>query len=184
MKRKALMARLDLADKITEIASSKGTLYDYLNDILQQAIRAEDLGLSLKSVLDDMWLIKKARDAGFTVIPEKIIYDLTEQAYIKKKKEKVENLWYETGKWYGQYFETLNQLQRSIGMYFWDITEFKTYKEEDGVTVISLSSKFSYVYTKLFSKFLEGALNVQGYSLKESEISKGIIKLHFCEVEG
>jgi len=184
MKRKLLAARLDLADKISEIASRRGTLYDYVNDVLEQAIRAEGLGLTIKDVLDDMWLIKMARDAGFIMAPEKIIYDLTESAYKRVSKEKMVNIWFETGQWYGRYYDSPAKFANAVRKYFWDISEFKVSQEGKFVDLTCLSSKFSAVYTELFSKFLEGALISLGYNLEKSEVSKGIISMRFVMSKG
>jgi hypothetical protein len=181
MKRKMLAARLDLADKISTIAARRGTLYVYVNDILEQAIRAEDLGLTLKDILDDRWMINAARDAGFIVIPAKIIYDLNETAYKRVGKEKMTSLWYETGQWYGHYYEDLKKFETAIKRYFWDVSEFKISEENKNVNITCLSSKFSEAYTELFSKFLEGALNAFGYTLNQGEVSKGIINLRFVK---
>jgi len=181
MKRKVLWVRLDLADKISMISARKGTLYDYVNDILEQAIRAEELGLTFKDVLDDRWMIKTARDAGFIVIPEKIVYDLAEVSYKRVGKEKMAGLWYETGQWYGHYYDDLKKLETAVKRYFWDVSEFKVSDEGSNVVLVCLSSKFSATYTELFSKFLEGALNALGYSLIQSEVSKGIINLKFVK---
>jgi len=183
-KRKSLMARVDLADKVLEIASRRGTLYDYVNDVLEQAVRAEGLGLQLKEVLDDRWVIKSARDAGFTVVPEKIIYDLIKDAYEKLGKRKMIGLWYETGQWYGKYYEDLAKFEGSVRRFFWDISEFKISMENEHVTLTCLSSKFSETYTELFGKFLEGALNALGYIIDEGEVSKGIISLRFVKSKG
>jgi len=183
-KRKSLMARVDLADKVLEIASRRGTLYDYVNDVLEQAVRAESLGVTLKEVLDDRWVIEWARDAGFTVIPEKIVYDLTEDAYRKFGKRKMTDLWYETGQWYGKYYEDLGKFGGSVRRFFWDISEFKISGEDEHLTLTCLSSKFSEIYTELFGKFLEGALNALGYSIDEGEVSKGIISLRFVKSKG
>ena len=184
LKRKMLAARLDLADRISEIASRRGTLFDYLNDILDQAIRAESLGLTLNEVLDDRWLIKTARDAGFTFVPEKIVNDLIENAYEELGKRKMTSLWYETGQWYGRYYEDLGRLEASVRRFFWDISEFKMSKEDENISLICLSSKFSETHTELFSKFLEGAFNALGYGLDESDVSKGIISLRFVKSKG
>ncbi len=181
MKRKMLAARLDLADKIMDIAAHKGTLYDYVNDILEQAIRAEDLGLSFKDVLDDRWMIKTARDAGFIVIPEKIAYDLTEISYKRVGREKMSAIWYETGQWYGHYYGDLRKLETAVKRYFWDVSRFNVSEEGTNVALSCLSSKFSTTYTELFSKFLEGAMNALGCSLSQSEVSKGIINLKFVK---
>ena len=179
-----LAARLDLANKISEIAARRGTLYDYVNYVLEQAIRAEALGLTLKEVLDDLWLIKNAKDAGFTVIPEKIIYDLTENACKRVGKREMTGLWYETGQWYGRYYDDLSKFESSVKKFFWDLSEFKISVKDEHLVLTCLSSKFSEAYTKLFSKFLEGALNTLGYDLDESEASKGIMSLKFVKSKG
>ncbi len=179
-----LAARVDLADKISEIAARRGTLYDYVNDVLDQAIRAEALGLPLKEIVDDRWLIKTVREAGFTIVPEKIVYDLIENAYQKLGKRKMMSLWYETGQWYGRYYEDLRKFDDSVRRFFWDVSEFKISKEEKNVNLTCLSSKFSEAYTELFSKFLEGAFNALGYDLDESDVSKGIINLKFLKSKG
>jgi len=184
VKRKLLAARVDLADKISEIASRKGTLYDYVNDVLEQAIRAEELGVTLKKVLDDRWLIKSARDAGFIMVPEKIFYDLTEDACKNIGKERLRKLWYETGEWYGKYYDDLDRFVDAVRKYFWDVLELTLSEEGEIVSLTCLSSKFSEVYTELFSNFLEGALDALEYSLEESEVSKGIIRMRFVKSKG
>jgi hypothetical protein len=90
-------------------------------------------------------------------------------------------LWYETGQWYGHYYDDLKKLETAVKRYFWDVSEFKISNEGSNVVLACLSSKFSATYTELFSKFLEGALNALGYSLIQSEVSKGIINLKFVK---
>jgi hypothetical protein len=181
MKRKVLWVRLDLADKISMISARRGTLYDYVNDIFEQAIRAEELGLTFKDVLDDRWMIKTARDAGFIVVPEKIVYDLAEVSKKRVGKEKMTALWYETGQWYGHYYEELKKFETAVKRYFWDISEFKISEDGKNAVLTCLSSKFSATYTEIFSKFFEGALNALGYGLIQSEVSRGIINLKFLK---
>ncbi len=182
MKRKMLAARLDLADKISEISYKKGTLYEYVNEVLEQAIRADEMGLTLKALVDDKWMIKAARDACFTMFPEKIIYELAETAYNQVGKEKTSAIWYETGQWYGHYYGNLKMFEESIKRCFWDVSEFKVFEEKGNVFLTCLSSKFSASYTELFSKFLEGALNSLGYNLSQGEVLKGIINLRFTKL--
>jgi len=179
-----LAARVDLADRISEIASRRGTLYDYVNSILEQAVRAESMGLTLEEVLDDRWVIKDARDAGFAVVPEKVFYELTEDAYEKLGKRKMTSLWYEAGQWYGRYYEDLGRFEGAVRRYFWDLSELKISKGDEHLALTCLSSKFSEAYTELFSKFLEGSLNALGYSLDQGEVSKGIISLRFVKSKG
>ncbi|MCS7120625.1 MAG: hypothetical protein RMJ07_00570 [Nitrososphaerota archaeon] len=177
--RKLLAARLSLANKISEIAARRGTLYDYVNDVLEQAVRADNLGLSLKELLDDRWLMKEAKDAGLTVFPQSILYKLVERAYGEVGEEWMEKLWYETGQWYGRYFEDLSAFQSAVKKFFWDVSEFKIAENEQSMHLTCLSSRFSDAYTRLFSRFIDGVLNALGYTVTESDVTKGIINMKF-----
>lgn len=181
MKRKMLAARIDLADKISEIASKSGTLFDYLNDVLEQAIRADELKVQLKDILDDIWVVKKAKDARFLLVPENIFHELVHQSYKGKSKKNSIKLWYETGKWYGKYYDNLEEFEGSVRRNFWDISEFSVSKKE--LKIICLSSKFTETHTVLFKAFLEGALDSLGYLVEEDEVAKGLLLLKMKNLE-
>ena len=62
-KRKMLAAEEDLANKVAELAEKRGlTVYQTVNDILEQAIRAEEQGLNLKEVVDRRGDMERARE--------------------------------------------------------------------------------------------------------------------------
>jgi len=184
LKRKVFMVRADLAESISELASRRGTLFDFVNDVLEQALRAESMGLTLGEALDEMWTLKAAKESGFTFVPEKLMYDLVERAHKRLGEKAMEDLWFEAGQWYGRYYEDLEAFTKHIRGFFWDISELKASKEGKTLSLTCLCSKFSEAYTRLFGKFLEGALNVFGYELEQSDISKGIINLNCKESKG
>ncbi|MGQ9680058.1 MAG: hypothetical protein ACUVV4_04765 [Candidatus Bathyarchaeia archaeon] len=184
MQRKMLAARADLADKVYEIAMRKGTLYDFVNDILEQAVRADAMGLTLREVVDERWILKDARDAGFIVFPERLVYGLIEKA-CKTPKRELQSLWYETGEWYGKYFADPKRFGEVMSRLLWDASEFRISKEDkDALRLTCLSSKFSESHTDLFGKFLEGAFNALGYEKESGEFFKGIINLRFKKKGG
>jgi len=179
MQRKMLAARADLADKVSEIAMRKGTLYDFVNDILEQAVRADSMGLTLREVVDERWILRDAKDAGFIVFPERLVYGLIEKACKTPKKE-LQGLWYETGEWYGKYFADPKKFGDVMRRLLWDASEFKIAREDkEALRLTCLSSKFSEAHTELFSRFLEGAFNALGYEKESGEVLKGIIDLKF-----
>jgi len=185
LKRKMLAARSDLADRVSEIAVRRGTLYDYVNDILEQAIRADSMGLNLSEVLDDMWVLKAARGAGFTFVSQKLLYDLVEKAYKRLGKKEMQDLWYETGQWYGRYYSDLDKFEDMTKKLLTEISDLKILKDdEDRLSLTCLSSKFTEGYTELFSKFLEGVLDALGYAKDGGEVSKGMISLRFRKSKG
>ncbi len=178
VKRKMLAAREDLADKISEIAKRKGTLYDFINETLQEVIRADALGLSLREIIDERGIIKMAKDSGFIFVPERLWYDLIEMAHQHLGRE-LENLWYENGRWYGRYYGDIEVLKKNLKRIIWDISELDIYSEGDMLIVKCISSKYSRACSMLFGKFLEGAMNSLGYSLVEGDISRSVINLKF-----
>jgi len=185
LKRKMLAARSDLADRISEIAVRRGTLYDYVNDILEQAIRADSMGLNLSEVLDDMWVLKAARGAGLTFVSEKLLYDLVEKAYRRLGKKELQDLWYETGQWYGRYYSDLDKFEETTKKLLTEISDLKISKDDkDRLSLTCLSSKFTEAYTELFSKFLEGVLDALGYVKDGGEVAKGMINLRFRKLKG
>jgi len=184
LKRKMLAAREDLVDKISEIARERGTLYDYINETLQEAIRANSLGFSLKEIIDERWIIEVAKDSGFTPIPERLWFDLIERAHQRLGKRWMEKLWYETGQWYGRYYGDLNKFKDVIKNLMWDISEFEVSSTDGNLIVRCISSKFSHSYSELFSSFLEGVLNALGYDFVGGDVLKGVINLKFKELKG
>ena len=179
-----LAVRADLADKIYEIAMRRGTLFDYVNDLLEQAIRAESTGLTLREILEETWIIKDAKEAGFMIFPQKLVYELIEKANKGSRKD-LQSQWYEAGQWYGKYFENPKKFEVALKRLLWDISEFKMVKEGEEILLMTcLSSKFSEAYTELLSKFLEGAFSSFGYELEGGEVLKGIINLRFKRAKG
>ena len=183
-KRKMLAAREDLADKISEIALRKGTLYDYLNETLEEAIRADSLGLSLKEAIEERGIVKVGRDSGFTFVPERLWFDICEKAYERLGVRWLTSLWYETGQWYGRYYGDLDKFKDAMNKLMWDLSEFEVSSKDRNLLVRCISPKFSESYSVLFGRFLEGALNALGYEFVDGDILKGVLNLRFKESKG
>ena len=177
-----LAAEEDVANKVAELAAKKGlTVYQTVNDILEQALRAEETGLNLKEVVDRSDSMRKAHDLGLTFTVEHLYYQVVDAAY-KNDKGAITDLYRDMGFWYGKYFKTRgNDPLKALN----EALEFLTYgsqlKIEKGsdedLRVNCISEKYSVGYTKAFSVFLESAYSVLGYKITESEVSRGIIKL-------
>src|SRR4030042_622856 len=83
-RRKMLAARDDLADALGKIAAKRGfTLFGMVNDLLDLAIKVDSMGISLKETVDAYELAKEVRDASFTLVLERLLYDTAEIAYEK-----------------------------------------------------------------------------------------------------
>ncbi|MEM2434678.1 MAG: hypothetical protein QXU55_07245 [Candidatus Bathyarchaeia archaeon] len=179
-KRKLLAAREDLAEKIAEIASRrKWTLYELVNEVLEEAIKADSIGVSLREVVDERGVLKDARDSGFLLVPARLWYDLIDKAYTCLDEEWMRSLWYECGQWYGKYYGDLERFSGAVKRIFWDLSEFDLSMEGDSLVVRCIILNLQYPYADLLSKFIEGALSVFGYERLDGEVSRGVINLKF-----
>lgn len=182
-KRKMLAAREDLVNKISEVANNKGfTLFGTINDVLELAIRAENIGVSLNEAVAESELIKAAKDASFTLVLENLWYEIVELAYEKAKK-KAFKIWFEAGVWMAKRYgtrgikDTFAALERDLKAFTWNASEFNIEKMRNTVSIRVLSPRFSESYTVLFNRFLEGILETYGYTTTYKAIGRGNIRL-------
>lgn len=184
VKRKMLAAREDLARKMVEIAGPRRSLYDFVNEVLRQVVRANDMGLTLKDVVDECGALETARKAGFTLVAKRLWRDIVDWAFAKGKRWMIRK-WYDTGEWYAKFYsakepeDPLKAFERNLRTLMWDVSEFNVTKNDSDIIVRCLCAKFSPAYTELFSAFLEGTFNALGYECVEKGMSKGIIRLIF-----
>ena len=190
VKRKTLMAREDLANRLGEIAKQHGhTLFNYVNDILELAVQAEEKGINLRRVFEDSHMLKSAREAGFILGLENLWYDISELAYEKARDEAIKR-WYEAGVWLAKRYATagtekpFEAFKRSLEAYTWNVPELKIIEEENNVSIRMISPRFTESYTILYSAFLEGALKTLGYEISEKEVSTGMIRLKAVRKKG
>lgn len=183
-RRRLLAAREDLAEKIAEIAGrKKWTLYEFVNEILEEAIRADSMGVSLRELIDERGVLKDAKDSGFLLVPARLWYDLVDKAYAKLDGEWMGELWYECGQWYGKYYGDLNRLCNIFRRLFWDLSEIDASFEGRNFNIRCILLNLSLSYASLFSRFIEGALDSLGYKLLSKDVSKGAISLRFVRKE-
>ena len=178
IQRKLLAARLDLADKISELALRKGTLYDYINDILEQTIKIESMGLSLKEIYDEMSIFASAKNVGFVLLPEALVIGLTSKAF-KNDDGSLKQLFYENGQWYGKYYGDVTVFSDIMKKYLWSASEFDVKKSGKNKILTCLGTSFSDEYLQLLGQFFEGAMESLGYEAKSKEVDRGILRIHF-----
>lgn len=182
-RRKMLAARDDLADKVSEISTSKGfTLFQMLNNMLELSIKAHGIGTSLEETYDTYLTMKAVKEASFTLILENLLYETAEIAFTKAK-EKTSKIWFEAGVWVAQQYITRDiadpfaKIGKDLKAFGWNIPEFSMEKTKNNVSVRVLSPRFSEVYSHLFATFLEGIVTSFGYSISHKEVGKGNIRI-------
>ena len=182
-RRKMLAARDDLADAVGKIAQKRGfTLFSMVNDLLELAIKADGMGISLKETVDAYALAKEVRDASFTLVLESLLYETAELAYGKANARTLET-WFNAGVWIGQRYvargskDPLAEYERELRVFGWNIPSISMERSDQNISIRILSPRFSEPYTILFNRYLEGVLEGCGYEVTFREVGKGNIRL-------
>jgi len=186
LNRKFLAARDDLVKKLSNVAKSKNTtLYGLVNQILEQAIRANDLGEDLSEIIDNNSFIKMARQNGLILIPEKVWYIILEKAF-EKAGDSLTDIFYDAGLWYGKYFSTvftgdnaIQEIENTLQTMLWNVSIFNLVENGDEIALRCIEPKSTDSHTMFLSAMLEGIMRPLGYSTVEKSISRGIILLTF-----
>lgn len=184
-RRKMLAADEDIANKIVEIAKRRGsTVYQTVNDILEQAIRVDQMGLMLGDVVRDRGMLEKAKKMGFTFTIEELLYDVVDVAHSHAKVQ-LSEMWLETGRWYGKYFsdkseDGIDAFKEAMNLLTLGTSVFTLERGKgSSVSVSCVGERFTPGFTKVYSLFMEGVFDALGLKLVEKENSKGIIRLRF-----
>jgi hypothetical protein len=181
-RRKMLAAQEDIANQIVDLAKRKDTtVYQTVNDILEQALRVEGIGLSLKQVVDERWMLERAQEMGFTFTIEQLLFQIADASY-NDDPDKYSKIWSEMGHWYGKYFQAkhsqpMKAVRDALELFCLGNMEYSLEEADRQLELSVIGEKLTPGYTELFSILMIEVFNVLGYKLKEKEIRKGILKL-------
>jgi len=184
-RRKMLAAEEHIANRVAELAKRRGTtVFQTVNEMLEHAVRIEEMGIPLKEVVDEREVLEKARKLGFTFAIERLMYELIDLANLRAK-DKTSEIWLETGRWYGKYFSSrskdgIKEFKEAMELLSFGNSEFELKENRSGeISVACVGERLSLVYSDLLSKFMAGVFEAFSYRPIEKEISKGVIRLKF-----
>ena len=184
-RRKMLAADEDIANKIVEMAKRREwTVYQTVNDILEQALRVDGMGLFLADVVDGREMLEKAKKMGFTFTIENLLYDVVDIAYTKDKK-RLSEMWLEVGRWYGKFFSSrandgVDAFAEAMSLLNLGNSVFTIERGKgNNVSVSCVSERFTPGFTEVYSLFMEGVFEALGMELVNKENLDGIIRLRF-----
>ena len=182
--RKLIRAPGELVSKLNEAAHREGkTLYSYVSEVFEQAVRAYEMKRSLKEIIDGYEVLEVHREAG-TVFTPRDVMDYLVGKVSNENDETLERLWYQTGRWYGIYLrerfdDSVEALVRLLREGRWDLNDVTLNRNGESLEFKCVSPFLSQERTKLIQKFIEGAMNSLGYKIQGNECFKGIIRLKF-----
>lgn len=186
LKRNFLAARQDFVVRVRDMARRKNlTIYALVNETLEQLLRAEEIGVPLSEIVDWYFLVKVAREGGFTLTSESLLFYVLEKVF-KEENDSLADMFYETGEWLGKYClvrftgeDPIRVFEKIVRGLFYEISEFGISKNSDEILVQCIGSRLTGSYTTLLSVFLEGVMHAFDYSVVNKDVSRGIIALTF-----
>lgn len=183
VRRKTFAAREDLIDQLGGFAKEKDlTLYGYVNDLFELAIRAEDDGVKLSDLIEERELIRRAKNAGFVSFPERLLHDLIEMAYHYNEEEAI-RCWYETGAWLAKRYASSDlanpilALKNDLDQFAWGFPKVDIDISGNSLSINASSSRMSQNHTIMHGALLEGSLHIFGFEIVEKDITLGNIYL-------
>ena len=186
--KKFIAVRSDLLQKIIEIANKKGkTVYGFVNEICEQATKADEMNSTLDEILEFYRLIKTMRQAGAVMMPPEILDHSIKHLYPLKKKALLEN-WYNSGLWFGKFLETkfddpLKIFREILTTCLWDITEANIEPKENNISLRVVAPNLPRENTELLLQFISGVMHTLDYKVIKQEYWKGIILLELRKIQ-
>ncbi len=182
-KRKTFVAREDLLLQLNEIAKRSGrSLYETINDILEQSIYANEVGVSMRDAIDNSHLLRNAKEKGMVLGLETIWREMAELSYSVSKEDALA-AWSEAGKWFAKRYmiegksDTFSALKHDLESFVWNVPEFTINQKEREVVVRAICPNFSEAYSCLLLAFLTSCLGTLGFDMMEKEASRGSLRL-------
>jgi hypothetical protein len=169
---------------LTEASSKEGKpLNRYIEDALQQAVRLFYAGQDLKGMVRYFEILQSQKASGAVFTPLIVFDFLTSKVYATDK-EKLLDVWFVSGKWYGKYlaekFENpVQALADLLQAARWDLNEVDVKKIDGKIKFRCTSTALTKEGTELLLKFIEGALAGMEYKTVKSEFMKGLVLVEF-----
>jgi hypothetical protein len=183
IRRKTIAAREDLIERTSEVAKKKGfSFYAFLNEILQLTLQAEEMGVSLRSLIEERGMLKAAKEASFVLGLENLWYEMTDIACEKAKRRTLE-CWVDAGAWLAKRYvsggikDPFLAFKRDLEAFTWNTSELDVEEGKGEVSIRIISPRFSESYTFLLEAFLESALETFGYTRFNKDVSRGTIRM-------
>jgi hypothetical protein len=177
----------DLLDRLQRAATRKGlSLTAYSAENLEEALRAEDIGMPLGEAVESHLIHRVQLAAGAIQVPRQTL-DKVVKALYSTEKEVTLSDWDEAGRWNGEYLRTLfgeNAIDviRGALKVSWNLDEVEMTHDEMKVELRFASFSLSEEMTELLVSYVVGLMAPLGYEKDEIDFIRGLAKLSFKRV--
>jgi len=173
-----------LLNGLMKASSKEGKpLNKYIEDALEQAVKVFEAGQDLRGMVRFFEVLQSQKASGAVFTPL-IVYDFLTSKVYSSDKEKLLEVWFSSGKWYGKYLaekfaNPIQALADLLQAARWDLNEVDVKRADGVIKFRCTSAALTKEGTELLLKFIEGALEGMYYKIVKSEFMKGLILLEF-----
>jgi hypothetical protein len=173
-----------LLSGLMEASSKEGKpLNRYIEEALQQAVKIFETGQDLKGMVRYFEILQSQKASGAVFTPLTVFDFLTNKVYATDK-EKLLDVWFTSGKWYGKYLtekfeDPVQSLVDLLQAARWDLNEVDVKQIDGKIKFRCTSTALTKEGTELLLKFIEGALEGMEYKTVKSEFMKGLVIVEF-----
>lgn len=185
---KLIVVPTRLVDQLRAVAERQGvSLSSYTTEALEQALRTAGLGASLQEAVDLYQLMEVQRGAGAVHIPRSSLDRLIGELY-PTSGEELRRIWYESGRWYGEYLRTKLKDDDVLGFFekallvSWNLDEVEIRNDDGTVTLRYTSFTMSLESTELLVSFVSGAMHSIGFEEIDRDYLRGMATLRYKEI--
>jgi len=175
-----------LANQLRLLAGRLGvSVSSITEEALEQVLRVDKLGSSLRDAVDLLHMAQVHRGAGLINFQRAGFKDLIKRLY-EEDSERLLQLWYRSGRWYAAYLS--NRLNGELFDFFrqdlfvsWNLDESEI-KIDDVVVNVRLTS-FGMIaeFTELLVMYTKGFFEELGYAVSYEDVLPGLISFKFIK---
>ena len=165
---------------LVDASSKEGKpLNRYIEEALQQAVKVFESGQNLKGMVHYFEILQSQKASGAIFTPLTVFDFMINKVYATDK-DKLLDVWFESGKWYGKYikekFENpIQALADLLQAARWDLNEVNVSIIGGNVKLRCTSTALTKEGTELLLKFIAGALEGMNCKILKNEFMKGLI---------
>lgn len=175
-----------LANQLRLMAGRLGvSVSSITEEALEQVLRADTLGSSVKDAVDVLHMSQVHRGAGLINFQRTGVKDLIKQLY-EEDAESLLKLWNSSGRWYAAYLS--NRLNGEFFSFFekdllvsWNLDESEISIEDVAVSVRLTSFGMDKEFTDLLVVYTKGFFEELGYAVSSEDVLPGLVSFQFIK---
>ncbi len=174
----------ELVKELESISKRLGiSISNFATEALEQAIKIDKFNSSLNHAVDLYRLVTIQQGAGGLTVPRTTLNQFLTNFTIKT--DEMEKIWFEAGRWYGEYLNTKLGYNESLIFlendlkFSWNLDEVEILDNKYDVNIRCVSFMMTENLTELLLSYIRGIMATLNYKETKEEHLRGMIFLKY-----